>query len=144
MNFVDFLVSVLFRSAAQFSKFTFIRTPQPLWFKTVRLFLVFNALFAELPCSPSWMRINNGGNNTTVPRHPVLAMDPLRMQYVITTTIPITNPMQTLRPTIPQLPQLLQQHSLPNPYPHPRHLTTQRLHSLAWPTRHMDPQRHTP
>ena len=131
MIFVDFLVSVLFRSAAKFSKFTFIQTPQPLWFKTVRLFLAFNALFAELPCSPSWMRINNGGNNTTVPRHPVLAMDPLRMQYVVTTTIPITNPMQTLRPTIPQLPQLLQQHSLPNPYPHPRYLTTQRLHSLG-------------
>ena len=127
---ICFLVSVLFWSVAQFSRLAFIRTLQPLWFKTVRLLLVFNALFAELPCSPSWMRINNGGNNTTVPRHPVLAMDPLRMQYVIT-TIPITNLMQTPRPTIPQLPQLLLQHSLPNPYPHPRHPTTQRLHSLA-------------
>ena len=106
-------------------------TPAILVQKTVRSLLVFNALFVELPCSPSWMRINNGGNNTTVPRHPVLAMDPLRMQYVITTTIPITNLMQTLRPTIPQLPQLLLQHSLPNPYPHPRHPTTQHLHSLA-------------
>ena len=111
-------------------------TLQPLWFKqSVSTTLVLNApVCTELQCSPSWTRINNGGNNTMAPRHPLPAMDLSPTQCVITTNTLITNIINITQTSLPIHPQPLQHHPQrfhPNPCPHPQHLTTQRLHSLA-------------